>query len=263
MVLGRRRLICSMGILSYKIKLLHYKLRLFMSEVDYQVLEFLDGATPADKLRHRLEEQGDGLWSVNNSTIDDYSSRANFWGHPGGLKFIIDAQIGGESDNVGLDIAAGSDARALRDLLDSGVLRLALATNYEDRRPDAVINDSRLAHIDGKLTDPATLAGVVDWKKRHAPRGFAIVMHRPIGGLQTLPFRTYRGASHLMLDMTRSGGLTFTQVPRNLVASPRVLAGLCASIRQRSDVAEVIVSPPKPPYTHVDSADLYAIILKR
>ncbi len=126
-----------------------------------------------------------------------------------------------------------------------------------------MINDSRLAHIDGKLTDPATLAGVVDWKKRYAPRGFAIVMHRPIGGLQTLPFRTYRGASHLMLDLTRSGGLTFTQVPRNLVASPRVLTGLCASIRQRSDVAEVIVSPPKPPNTHVDWADLYAIILKR
>ncbi len=60
--------------------------------------------------------------------------RGQIFGDIRAVKFIIDAQIGGESDNVGLDIAAGSDARALRDLLDSGVLRLALATNYEDRR---------------------------------------------------------------------------------------------------------------------------------
>lgn len=220
-----------------------------------EVFSFLNGARDPD-LHH------DDWWKVNNSSFRDYSRRAKLLGCRGGLRQIIDTQIVSGEDNVGLDIAAGAKARALRNLLDSGVLRSALATNYKDRRPRRIVKDSRLEHIDGDLTDPATWRKIVEWKNHNAPHGFTLAMHRPVGGLQHLPNEIYRGAAHLVVDLVKPGGLLFTQVPRNLASDQGALVELCAEIQERPDVAEVITSPPKSPYAHIDKADLYAVVFK-
>lgn len=226
-------------------------------------LQFLDGAGDAFAHQDDLHLVGDALWKVNNSSLADYAARASFYGDPGSLIEIIDDQIGQDEANAGLDIAAGSYARALRDLLDSGVIGRALATNYEDRRPLYVSRDERIGHVQGSLTEAGPWAGMRAWRDQHAPQGFALTMHRPVGGLQKLPYKTYFGAAHFILDMVRSHGMLFTQVPRSLVEDAVPLSYLCASIRERPDVRDIIVSPPKPEGTFIDWADTYAVILKR
>lgn len=232
-----------------------------MSQQTLETLTFLDGEGSASSHQHELEIHGDTFWKVNDSSIEDYSRRADILGNPEGLKFLIQAQLGDRDDNVGLDIAAGTNAQALRDLLSSGVLRRAIATNFEDGRTKSVRRDRRLTHIAGDITKPQTWKKIIRKKQKIAPEGLALVMHRPMGGLQQLNPDTYRGAAHLLLDSLRPGGLMFSQIPRNLVGQPR--RELCDSIERRSDVAGVIVSPPKPPRVHVDEADIYAVVIKK
>lgn len=229
--------------------------------------EFLDNAQIGCYEHEQLKEHGDQKWLVNSSTFADYSRRANLLGRVSGLFDIINEQIGHSQDNVGIDIAAGSTPQALRDLLDCDLLSSALSTNFEDRRPRWIKRDARLDHIAGDLITPATWSRIAQWKDHNAPEGFALAMHRPVGGLQSLDARVYFGAAHMVLDMVRPNGLMFTQIPRGVSSS--ILPHLCASIRARSDVANVITSPPHrivtPSlyYENIDEYDKYAVIIKR
>lgn len=229
-----------------------------------QDLVFLDGAVDGSSgYEHDwLSEYGDLSWMVNNSSLTDYSRRAYIHGHPEGLSGLISAQIGQSEENAGLDLAAGTSARALRDLLESGVLGLALATNYEDLMPADTANDSRLSQITGDLTEPQTWHRIRKWKNLYASQGFKLVMHRPVGGLQELSPHTYSGAAHFLLDMVQPGGMMFTQVPRRLVKEQSPLAELCHSIRSRPDVGEVYVTEGRRPKKRIDENDMYAAILK-
>lgn len=89
-------------------------------------------------------------------------------------------------------------------------------------------------------------------------------MHRPIGGLQELRPKVYRGAAHFLLDLIRPGGLMFTQVPRRLVEVADEHRQTCESIRNRPDVLEVMTTSQRPHTTFgdIDENDLYAVILK-
>ena len=103
----------------------------------------------------------------------------------------------------------------------------------------------------------------MQWTKANAPEGLALVMHRPVGGLQELPLETYRGGAHFLLDLVRADGLMFTQVPRSLASDETSLAEVCAEIRQRKDVREIITNArPKFLYA-LDYSDLYAVIFKQ
>ncbi len=228
-------------------------------------IRFLDGATNGSSEHEQsyLADRGDRTWRVNDSPLADYSRRAHIFGRPSGLIDLISERISPSDENVGLDVAAGSSARALRDLLESGVLGLALATNYENLMSTDLSDDSRLDQINGDLTLEWTWHRIRQWKDRHASQGFAIVMHRPIGGLQELSAHTYRGAAHLLLDMVQPEGIMFTQVPRRLVRDQRALSRVCSGVRARSDVAEVITSARKAQQIDNDQNDLYAVILKR
>ena len=223
---------------------------------------FLDGARDADDNDLSLVS-GSDAWYVNNSTFFDYARRASIFNQPDGLAKLVVRQIGTAEDNAGLDLAAGTTARAIRDLLDSGVLRHALATNYSDHRPENVVADDRLDHIAGNLTVPDTWEKIIDWTKVKAPDGLALVMHRPLAGLQSLPTKTYAGAANLMLDMIRPGGLMFTQIPRTLVAKPSELSVLCQDIRERPDIDRVHITPPRTKVTNNDERDLYAVVIKK
>lgn len=227
------------------------------------------GAEPV-RVGQWLCVNGDANWRVNSSSFNDYSRRADIHGHPDGLTDIVFSQVGLDPNNVGLDIAAGSSARALRDLLDRGVLGRALATNYQNRRPSKVANDPRLDHITGDITKPSVLEGVASWTHANAPEGLALVMHRPIGALQDLPPRTYKGAAHFLLDLVRPEGIMFTQVPRSLRKRGALgaMRSICASIIERPDVAKVMATPPRNrPKNDVlrndlDENDVYAVIIK-
>jgi hypothetical protein len=212
-----------------------------MSEVVSRDFMFLNGAAGLDIPIARLEELEEGKWSTTDSSIDDYSARANFLGRSDGLVEIIRRQLGDADDNVGLDIAAGANGRALRDLLDSGILRKALITNFADKRSDEVKHNDRLYHITGNLVLPQTWHEILDWQETFAPDGLSLIMHRPVGALQDLPNATYRGALHLLLDRTRLGGLLFTQIPRPLVRDTAALLNIRDTLRARSDVGRVIV----------------------
>lgn len=227
-------------------------------------LSFLDGVQEPRIAREYLAKKGDDAWDINDSTIHDYGRRANFFRDPEGLVRIIRSHIGFDTENVALDLGAGTHAQALRDLLDSGAVGRALATNYEDRRlvgPE----DPRLDRIAGDLTLPSTWRDIIEWQRLQASQGFNLVMHRPIAGLQKLPPRAYRGAAHLALDIAHPEGLMFTQVPRSIVEDPPQWDRLCRSIRNRPDVLRVIASPPRPAhvrYWKTDESDAYALILK-
>jgi hypothetical protein len=236
-----------------------------MSETVHALdLSFLDGNGVTSDCQSHLDAYGDKNWRVNNSSMADYASRARMRRGPNTLMDRLIAQVGRSKENVGLDIAAGSNARALQDLLGSGVIGRALATNYQDCRPNRLKASRRLSHIAGDLADPATWQEIADWKDEHAPEGFAVAMHRPIGGMQGMPEDFYAGAAHAALDMVRPHGFIFTQVPRNLTNPANTFLGeLCTGIRERADVAGTITAPPARLGTPIDKADQYVVILKR
>ncbi|HSW99684.1 MAG TPA: hypothetical protein VLH38_01470 [Patescibacteria group bacterium] len=233
-----------------------------MSETFRRDLSFLEGAAESDIPVPRLTHLEAGNWRVNNSSIEAYSARAGGMGHPNGLVGLIGEQIGAENNNVGLDLAAGSNGEALRNLLDEGLIITGLMTNFEDHRSDAVRGDARLHHIAGNLVLAETWHTLLDWQEEYAPKGFAIVMHRPVGSLQDLPATTYSGAAHLLLDRTRPNGLLFAQVPRPLAQPPARFRTLCAGLDTRQDVATIrIISMAH--RGNPDKIDTHAVITKR
>ncbi len=226
-------------------------------------LSFVDGATRDCDDEDFLVWAGDSGWRVNNSGMFDYSRRANINGEPSGLADVIEERIGYSRENVALDVAAGSDARALRDLMRLGIVGRALATNYKDKRPRSTKRVKGLDHIKGDLIERRPWEEMLAWAARYAPEGFDLVMHRPVGGLQRMNKEFYHGAGHLLLDMVKAGGLLFVQVPRPIADRPAALVDLCQEVRGREDVEGVITTRRKPERgRNRDESDLYAVVFK-
>lgn len=224
-------------------------------------LEFLP-VRQKDFVHSRLRKSGDGLWCVNNSDIKDYSRRARIFGRNSGLLEVLKTNLNQNDPGVGLDIAAGSLAVALRDLADMELIQSGLATNYEDRRSFRVAEDQRIGHVSGDITEQRTWDEIERWRQVHAPDGFSVAMHRPVGGLQDLPDFTYEGAVHAVLDMVQDEGVFFTQIPRTLVDNPRLLGPICKSIHDRPDVDRILSSGRPNWFAHVDESDSFAVIIK-
>jgi hypothetical protein len=217
----------------------------------------------------------DCYWDVDNSTIQDYGERADYSRyHPLGLYGIIADCVGQDDQNVGLDVAGGSSGQALRELVAAGIIGRGLFTHFRQHDGSRSI-DSSLTCINGDLRDEKTWLDMFNWKRAFAPGGFAITMHRPVGGVQNLPPRVYQGAVHLLLDMTRPGGLLFTQIPRRLygqeehaqgtVKDYRVtkeLSAVCQGLRQRLGHDAVLLSR-RSANQHFDYSDQFALILNK
>jgi len=191
-------------------------------------------------------------WDVNDSSFARYAHRVEFIYPSCTLPELVVQQH--RDGDVGIDIAGGTNGRALRDLLDSGILSRALVTNFEDRRSEEVKADTRLDHIDGSLLLPATWSRIINWQRTNAPAGLGLVLHRPCGGLQGLPTEHYRRAADQLIDMLRPGGLLFAQVPA--VIARRSLKEDIMRIQNRPDVARVHLTPMKAP------RDLHVAIIK-
>lgn len=134
---------------------------------------------------------------------------------------------------------------ALQQLMAEGFLGKGLVTNYEDTRDEATRALSDLDHIDGDILMRPTWERIVDWQRQNAPDGFALVLHRPYGALQDLRPGFYRGAIHLLMDMTKPNGMLLLQTPGDVGGLKRAvyLAALERSARDRDDVAELYTSP--------------------
>jgi hypothetical protein len=232
-----------------------------MSDVD---LGFLDDAGEDPLSRLFLSTYGDKQWIVNNSTFSDYSRRAYIGGSTSGLSRLVDERLGDSEGAVGLDLAAGTEARALRDLMDSGILEQALATNYR-ARVTRRLRRNNLDHIRGNLTSRETWQKILGWKDRHAPEGFDLVMHRPVGGLQDLDPRMYQAAGRILFGMVKPGGMMFSQVPRRVMNVEGGLRSLCQSIREGGEVERVVTTGQRPSHIHPskDERDFYAVVLKK
>ena len=225
-------------------------------------LDFLDG------VEHPTGEAPpeDDNWFTNNSPASHYFDRVKLPDHSQGVLDLVWGQIG--YDNVGIDLAGGSNGRAITDLSRSDIVVRGLLTNYRDNRDMFFDNRSegRIDHIEGDLIRPGTWQRIIEWQRTNAPNGAGIVMWRPDSAMQHLPPSFYQGAAHQVLDMIRPGGVFFTQVPVSLRpewptthdkdTATQELGKLCTSISDREDVAEVLVSE------QLDRKEHCALIIK-
>jgi hypothetical protein len=206
----------------------------------YDPLRFLD--VPGHDLidRERTALLGDGRWTVNNSSFDNYAERFGY--DRADFRRILEETIGKDTNNVGIDIAGGANGKALQQLLEEGFLGRALLTNYQDKRWDMTKELPSLDHIDGDLLERQTWQRIIEWQRESAPEGFALVLHRPVGALQNLRPGFYRGAIQLLLDITKPNGVIFAQIPKIIVGGSRVdtyLGAIYRGITDRDDVSEI------------------------
>jgi hypothetical protein len=224
-----------------------------------QRLSFLDPYTAYRSQPPVLSERDS--WSFFDSSFKDYCKRAILPEYPEGLKGIIEAQVGFSADNVGIDIGGGLNGVALQDLLELGVLSKALMTDFMDERSERTKQVSKLDHLAGNLLDADTWQAMIDWQEVNAPNGLALIMHRPVGGLQRLTPSVYEGATLCMFDMLQPGGLLFTQIPRRIRHSPEG-PQILNTLRHRPDVGQVIISTKRTDTLISDESDQYAVIIK-
>jgi hypothetical protein len=203
----------------------------------YDPLRFLDTEDHQPLRRDAESASSDSVWGVNNSDFDSYAYRFGY--EPAKLRTLLETYIGKDARNVGIDIAGGADGIALQQLLAEGFLGKALVTNFEDTRVEATKELAALDHLEGNLLERQTWEKIMDWQHRNAPDGFALVMHRPVGGLQNLRPAFYRGAMHLLIDMTKPGGILLLQAP-DIGGKYRepYLEAIARSARSRDDIAE-------------------------
>jgi hypothetical protein len=181
---------------------------------------------------------GDRSWHVNDSGWAENGASMRFSGIDGTLDQIVRKTC--TDTDVGMDVAGGTNAVALRELLDSGVIKEAVVTNYEDRRSDEVRADKRLHQITGDLLVQETWNNIVGVQRELAPDGLGLELHRPVNILQSLPPTLYHRRVSQLLDMLRPGGVQFSQVPSSLNRHAR--RAICNDIRDRKDVAGIFIS---------------------
>lgn len=180
-------------------------------------LTFLDGAEQISFEASFLRRNGDTDWRVNNSSIRNYFADVIF---PGLDKAPFDAiveRLGTQGTCIAMDLAGGSQGRAIRDLIEMGIIGKGLFTNYEDRRLPNVRAQTELGHVAGDLTKIETWQEIIEWVNKNAPEGLDLILHRPFGALQYLTAEYYYGALSALLGLLKSGGVMFCQIPYSLM----------------------------------------------
>lgn len=207
-----------------------------MAVIDPAKLQFLAAEKrPDDWFESDIE------WISNDSSLRDYATYSLLG--EGIFDRILERHVGRSPENVGLDLAGGENGQALQDLFAEGILGKALLTTYRDRRSTKTERMVELDHIDGDLIRPETWQKIFDWKHTHAQDGLALIMHRPLGGLQDLKPSTYIGAANLLIDLLRQGGVLFAEVPGALYGPD--MAAMCESLDERDDIAKIILGKDK------------------
>lgn len=221
-----------------------------MTSVEQDRLSFLEGAKEDSWYTDATVPRDKVVWFTDDSDLESYDLDLSFPDNPEGLSGILLDTIGRNRDNVGIDIAGGTNGVALQDLLKDGILGTAILTNYVDSRSEETREIEELHHVDGDLVDRSTWEKILEKQKELAPEGLDLVMHRPVGGVQTLATDVYKGATNLLIDITKPGGVLFLQIPEALIHDDRSGTGqlnvgldeVCASIADRNDIDRIIRS---------------------
>lgn len=184
-------------------------------------------------------------WGINNSSLGDYSWSIFGEDDQDRLAEFIGATIG-DGDHTAIDIAGGTDGRAMQEMLDLGLVRTGLVTNLLDRRNQEARDFPGLHHVAGDIVLRATWEAIDSWCDEYAPDGVSVILHRPVGGIQHLDPCFYELAAHKLLDMLCPGGVMVAQVPNILAPYPWLsspeLSRIGEAISTRGDVdAEVKV----------------------
>ncbi len=168
--------------------------------------------TPFHATKSDLRRERKG-WPEDDWPLEDYFKDVTF--RDGSLFDVLDKTIGRNPNNIGLDIAGGSNGAALKGLMDRGYIGRGLYTNFLDRRDPALPNP-KAQLITGDLTKVETWRDITKWQQREIPEGFAVGLHRPLLGLQRLPPLAYYALAASAVRVMRSGSVFIIQIPLNV-----------------------------------------------
>jgi hypothetical protein len=206
---------------------------------------FCDGVRHSQRTVLKNLREGDGRWKVNNTSMIHYG-KFDPSGEPSEYaKRHID-HLRSHTGGVALDVAGGHQGRAVRDLIDLGLVESGLVTNMEDLRERKTKRYTRLGHVAGDIIKAETWELIEGWKGRFAPQGFTSVTYRPYGALEDLPTEFYLGAAHTLLDWMAPKGVALLQIPNFFPDSA------CEDILKRADVSDFYHDPD-----HNDTVLLY------
>lgn len=203
----------------------------------------------------------DDEWGVNDSTFLRYAERVACasGGYPEDVIDGLKQRFGTGGDHSVLDVAGGSNGRAVQDLLELGVMRNGLVTNFQDFRSSATRSVVELGHVSGNLSDVTTWKSIRAWRDRHAPDGFSLTTFFPVAALHEFSTRFYLNRLGELLDMAMPGGLLLLTVPepvQNLMSEESYMC----TLDQKPAVAKVEFAPRlsftqcKPYYVTIEKA---------
>jgi hypothetical protein len=194
-----------------------------------------------------LAEHGDSDWKIDNSSWQDYARDVYF----PSLKLSLDEIVADleSPSSVGLDIAGGTNGKAMIDLLHRGILSSAAYTSLEDRRSPDTLREPNLHLITGNLLLDKTWSDILRWRSDAAPEGLKLITHEPRDTLQWEHPDLYIMAAHTLLKNTAPDGALVSQIPESLRG--RELARVCREIARLPGVIETAVSDQQGRYPQV------------
>lgn len=184
------------------------------------------------------------IWTIDDSPFENYVSMVNF--DSGSAKECIVRELVNDANNAAIDLAGGSNGRAIVDLIDSGLIKQGLYTNFVDQR-DTEQTNPNVHFLPGDLLSDQTWEEIRIAGKRIAPKGFKLALHRPFGALQDLESDDYIGGVKRVLDVLQPEGVFYTQVPGSpyLATDRCFLDEIYSAISEFPDVDRIICSVPE------------------
>lgn len=189
----------------------------------------------------RFQDREADQWTIDDSTFDSYVSMVYF--REGSAHECINRALSNNPDAVALDIAGGSNGRAIRDLIEVGTIKRGVYTRLMDNRT-CEQNDDSVKFFPGDLLKEQTWVDLSAIQHEYAPSGFNLVLHRPYGGLQDLAVNQYIDSIQKILDMMCSKGIFYVQIPGSPYRNPdyKMLNIIYREVLSMQDVGKIEIS---------------------
>lgn len=149
-------------------------------------------------------------WTVDNSSFKSYVDMVEF--NNGSALDCIKENLKKHEHKTALDIAGGSNGRAISDLIHKEIIVGGAFTNVIDNRATKTI-EADIGFSCGDLRKAETWTKIDDVKKSIAPNGYSLILHRPFGALQDLSIQEYVSHANTTMSLLAPGGLLYSQVP--------------------------------------------------
>jgi hypothetical protein len=147
-------------------------------------------------------------WAVDDSSFKSYADGVYF-DQNGPAHDAITSYLGGLAAASVLDIAGGSNGKAVQDLLSEGLVKKGCFTNLVDNRNTV---HEAVDFVGGDLKEEATWTDISRLKEARYSTGYSLILHRPYGGLQEEKHDFYLSSLGNVLELLSPGGLFYAQV---------------------------------------------------